>query len=75
MKTFKEFILEAESTKPVGELNSRQVFHVNHDKKTQENLNNARRMGPGGGRPKVRPGVQPLRSVNFSLEPANIPMK
>jgi len=66
MKTFKEFILEAESTKPVGELNSRQVFHVNRDKKTQKNLNNALPMGPGSA--KVIP-------VNFSLVPAKIPMR
>ena len=61
MKTFKEFILEAE--RPV---NKKQMFPVNRDKKTQENLNNARRMGPGSA--KVIP-------VNFSLVPANIPMK
>ena len=69
MKTFKEFILEAESTKPVGELNSRQVVPINTIS------NNARRMGPGGGSAKVRPGVQPQKPVKFSLVPANIPMR
>ena len=65
MKTFKEFILEAEFIRTV---NQNQVFHVNRDKKTQENLNNALPMGPGRGSPKVRP-------VNFRLEPAKIPMR
>jgi hypothetical protein len=32
-------------------------------------------MGPGGGSAKVRPGVQPLQPLKFSLVPANIPMK
>ena len=72
MKTFKEFILEAEFIRTV---NPNQVVPVNGDTTTQKNLNDARRRGPGGGRPKVRPGVQPLRSVNFSLVPARIPMK
>ena len=65
MKTFKEFILEAEFIRTV---NPNQVFHVNRDKKTQENLNNARRMGPGRGSAKIIP-------VNFSLVPAKIPMR
>jgi hypothetical protein len=72
MKTFQEFILEAE--RPV---NKKQMFPM--DTATQENLRNAaRRMGPGGGSAKVRPGVQPLqlqKPVKFSLVPANIPMK
>ena len=63
MKTFQEFILEAEFIRTV---NPNQVFHVNRDKKTQKNLNNALPMGPGSA--KVIP-------VNFSLVPANIPMK
>ena len=69
MKTFQEFILEAE--RPV---NKKQMFPM--DTATQENLRNAaRRMGPGGGSAKVRPGVQPLQPLKFSLVPANIPMK
>ena len=63
MKTFKEFILEAEFIRTV---NPNQVFHVNRDKKTQKNLNNALPMGPGSA--KVIP-------VNFSLVPAKIPMR
>ena len=46
MKTFKEFILEAE--RPV---NKKQMFPM--DTTTQKNLNNARPMGPGS--PKVGP--------------------
>ena len=63
MKTFQEFILEAEFIRTV---NPNQVFHVNRDKKTQKNLNNALPMGPGSA--KVIP-------VNFSLVPAKIPMR
>jgi len=70
MKTFQEFILEAEFTRTV---NQKQTFPM--DKKTQENLNNARPMGPGRGGPKVRPGVQSPSPVRFSIVPANIPMK
>ena len=69
MKTFQEFILEAE--RPV---NKKQMFPM--DKETQKNLNNAARpMGPGGGSAKVRPGVQSPLPVRFSIVPANIPMK
>ena len=66
MKTFKEFILEAEFIRTV---NQNQVVPINTIS------NNARRMGPGGGSAKVRPGVQPQKPVKFSLVPANIPMK
>jgi hypothetical protein len=50
MKTFQEFILEAEFIRTV---NQNQVFRVKGDKETQKNLNNARPMGPGS--PKVGP--------------------
>ena len=50
MKTFQEFISEAEFTRTV---NKNQVFPVEGDKETQKNLNNALRMGPGS--PKVGP--------------------
>ena len=66
MKTFQEFILEAEFIRTV---NQNQVVPINTIS------NNARRMGPGGGSAKVRPGVQPQKPVKFSLVPANIPMK
>ena len=48
MKTFEEFILEAEFLRTV---NNKQMFPM--DKETQKNLNNARPMGPGS--PKVGP--------------------
>ena len=48
MKTFQEFILEAEFTRTV---NKKQMFPI--DKETQENLNKAFPMGPGS--PKVGP--------------------
>ena len=66
MKTFQEFILEAEFIRTV---NQNQVVPINTIS------NNARRIGPGGGSAKVRPGVQPQKPVKFSLVPANIPMK
>jgi hypothetical protein len=69
MKTFQEFILEAESTKPVGKLNQNQVFPID------KIFDNARPMGPGRGGAKVRPGVQPQGSTKPKLVPANIPMK
>lgn len=49
MKTFQEFILEAEFIRTV---NQNQVFRVK-DEKTQKNLNKAFPMGPGI--PKVGP--------------------
>lgn len=74
MRTFKEFILEAESTKPVGELNSRQVVPINTIFNNSRPMG-PRPMGPGRGGAKVIPGVQPQRSTNLKLVPANIPMR
>jgi hypothetical protein len=61
MKTFRDFILEAEYRAPV---NSRQAFNM--DSTTQKNLNSARPMGPG---------KNPKGQLTFKLQPTNIPMK
>jgi hypothetical protein len=66
MKTFQEFILEAEFIRTV---NQNQVFPID------KIFDNAHPMGPGRGGAKVRPGVQPQRSTKLKLVPANIPMK
>ena len=63
MKTFQEFILEAEFIRTV---NQKQVIPIDTI------FNNARPMGPVRGCPKVRPGVQPQKP---KLVPANMPMK
>ena len=60
MKTFKEFILEAEFIRTV---NPNQVVPVNRDTTTQKNLNDALPMGPGS--PKVGPKT-------FKIVPAGL---
>ena len=61
MKTFQDFIVEADYRAPV---NTRQTFRM--DATTQKNLNKAIPMGPG--KKKTTP-------VKFTLKPVNIPMK
>ena len=54
MKTFQEFISEAEYRAPV---NARQTFSL--DPTPQKNLNSARPMGPG---------KKPQKPINFTLQ-------